>query len=284
MNEKKFEKEILYSHIHTSYENTKTLYHEKNEFQDVILFENPTLGRILMLDGVTQVTSKDEFIYHEMMTHTPILAHDNPENILIIGGGDGGIAREALRHTRTKNIVMIEIDNAVVEFSKKYLPEISAGAFDNPKLTLKIEDGAKYVAETTQKFDVIIVDSTDPHGPGEVLFTKEFYQNCKRILNADGILVTQNGVPFMQGDELKQSVTYFREIFKIGSCFRATIPTYAFGEMTMGWASDKDYSGITVEILTERYKAETLVTNYYTPNIHKAAFALPAYIERIIQL
>lgn len=280
--EKKFETEVLYQAIQARYENAKTLFHEKNDLQDLILFENPILGRILMLDGVTQVTEADEFVYHEMMTHVPIFAHDNPQNILIIGGGDGGIAREVLRHNHIQSVTMIEIDKAVVDFSKKFMPKISQTAFDDPRFTLKIADGAAFVKDTDQKFDIIIVDSTDPEGPGEVLFTKEFYQNCHNILNQDGILVTQNGVPFMQSDELKQSVTYFREIFNHGTCYRATIPTYAFGEMAMGWASDKDYSELELSIIKSRYNKQALDMNYYTPSVHKAAFALPAYIDKII--
>ena len=282
MNDKKFETEILYNGIQVRYENAQTLFHEKNDLQDLVLFDNPILGRILMLDGVTQVTEADEFIYHEMMTHIPLFAHDNPQNILIIGGGDGGIAREVLRHSRVQSVTMIEIDKAVVDFSKKFMPKINNGAFDNPKLTLTIADGAAFVRDTNQKFDVIIVDSTDPVGMGSVLFTQEFYTHCHHILNTGGILVTQNGVPFMQSDELKQSVTYFRQIFKTGTCYRATIPTYAFGEMAMGFASDTDYSMLDISVLKQRFYTENLIMRYYTPHIHKAAFALPAYIEKII--
>ncbi|MFT6084130.1 MAG: spermidine synthase [Alphaproteobacteria bacterium] len=281
---KKFETETLYNGIQARYENTKTLFHEKNTLQDLILFENPILGRILMLDGVTQVTEADEFVYHEMMTHTPIFAHDNPKNILIIGGGDGGIAREVLRHQRVETVTMIEIDKAVVDFSQKFMPKINDGVFDSPKLKLEIADGAAFVKHTSEKFDIIIVDSTDPEGPGEVLFTHEFYTDCHAILNPDGILVTQNGVPFMQPDELKQSVTFFRDIFKNGSCFRATIPTYAFGEMTMGWATDKNYNDLSLVTLQKRFDTENLTMRYYTPKVHLASFALPAYIENIIKI
>lgn len=284
MRDKKFEAEILYNGIEAHYQNDKTIYHEKNDIQDLILFDNPILGRVLMLDGVTQVTEKDEFIYHEMMSHVPLFYHDNPENILIIGGGDGGIAREVLRHKRVKSVTMIEIDADVVNFAKKFMPKISNGAFDNPKLTLKIADGVDFVQTTSQKFDIIIVDSTDPQGPGSVLFTKEFYADCHKILNNKGILVTQNGVPFMQSDELKQSVTYFRQIFQYGLCYRATIPTYAFGEMAMGFASDTDYSTTDISIIHSRFEAEKFECNYYTPALHKAAFALPAYIQKILDL
>jgi spermidine synthase len=283
MNNKKFETETLYQGVEVHYKNTKTVVHKKNDLQDLILFDNPILGRILMLDGVTQVTEADEFIYHEMMTHVPIFSHANPENILIIGGGDGGIAREVLRHNRVKSVTMIEIDESVVIFSKEFMPKINNGAFDNPKLTLKIADGAAFVQNTTDRFDVIIVDSTDPEGLGSVLFTKEFYTNCHRILKTGGILVTQNGVPFMQANELKQSMTSFKEIFKHGTCYRATIPTYAFGDMAMGFASDTDYTNLDISVIIARFKSENLSMNYYTPNIHKASFSLPAYIENIIK-
>lgn len=276
----KYEKETLHKGIAAIYENNKTLYEEKNGVQSLILFENPKLGRILMIDGVTQVTLFDEFVYHEMMTHVPILSHDDPKNILIIGGGDGGIAREALRHKNIDCITMVEIDKSVVDFSLKYLPEISDGAFDNPKLKLIIADGAKFISETSDKFDIIIVDSTDPIGPGEVLFTKYFYNNCHNILTKNGILVTQNGVPFMQPDELKQSLSYFKNIFKFGTCYRATIPTYVFGEMTMGFASNKDYSNLSVDDLKK--KQDNIEMKYYTAEVHKAAFALPKYIQNII--
>ncbi|MEM6602652.1 MAG: polyamine aminopropyltransferase [Pseudomonadota bacterium] len=282
MSDQKYQTERLHQGVAARYENLKTLYHAKNDLQDVILFDNPTFGRMLMLDGVTQVTLRDEFIYHEMMTHVPLFAHDKPHSVLIIGGGDGGIAREVLRHTDLQNITMVEIDKSVVDFSQEYLPEVSAGAFENPKLNLLIADGAKYVAETEDRFDIIIVDSTDPQGPGEILFTKEFYTDCKRILRENGILVTQNGVPFLQSDELKHSVGYFREIFDFGTCYRATIPTYAFGEMAMGFASDKNYRKTDIDILKERFARAALKMRYYTPEVHLAAFALPVYIEDII--
>jgi spermidine synthase len=276
--------ETLYPSVKTSYACTKVLFEEKNDIQHVVLFENPTYGRMLMLDGVTQVTTADEFVYHEMMVHVPLFSLDAPKKVLIIGGGDGGIAREVLRHASVEKAVMVEIDQSVVTFSKQYQPEISNGAFENPRLELIIADGAKYVAETTEKFDAIIVDSTDPIGPGAVLFTHEFYSDCKRILNEGGVLVTQNGVPFMQSDELKQSVTFFNQIFNEGRCYVATIPTYAFGQMAMGWATDNaELHMLSVNILAERFKKAGLTTKYYTPAVHAAAFALPAYIDMVVE-
>lgn len=280
--EKKFETEILYNAIQTRYENTNTLYAEKNDIQDLILFENPIMGRILMLDGITQVTEADEFIYHEMMTHIPVLYHENPTRVLIIGGGDGGIAREVLRHKNITSVTMIEIDSSVIEFSKKYFPKVSDGVFYEARLNLKIDDGALFVAQTAERFDVIIVDSTDPVGAGAVLFTQEFYKNCHRILNKNGILVTQNGVPFVQANELKQTMAFLKDIFKYSTAYKATIPSYAFGEMAMGFASDFDYSVISEDIIKKRYELSMITTNYYTPELHKASFVLPAYILKCL--
>ena len=191
--------------------------------------------------------------------------------------------REVLRHKSVEKAVLCEIDRAVVDMSIKYFPEVSAGAFDNARAEIVIADGLKFVAETKQRFDAILVDSTDPQGPGAVLFTKQFYTDCRRCLKKGGVLVTQNGVPFMQADELKQSVSHFRALFKDGGCYLATVPTYAGGQMAFGWASD-DHKLKSVKLgdIRERFEAADIATKYYTPAVHKAAFALPAFIERII--
>ena len=275
--------ETLYPHVRFSFEVTKILHQEKSDLQDLVLFENPTFGRVLMLDGVTQVTLADEFIYHEMMSHVPILAHGDAKEVLVIGGGDGGVAREVLRHPGVERCTMVEIDAAVVTFSKQYMPEVSDGVFENPRLDLIIDDGVKFVAETDRKFDVISVDSTDPEGPGAVLFTEEFYAACKRCLNPGGVLVTQNGVPFMQSDELVSSLTKFKKLFGDSYCYMATIPTYVSGAMAMGWASDNaDLRKVSLETLQGRYEAAGLDTKYYTPELHKGAFALPAYVKKLV--
>jgi spermidine synthase len=281
---KQWQHETLYPHIETRFECSKILHEVRDGLQHLVLFENPQFGRVLMLDGVTQVTQADEFVYHEMMTHVPLLAHGGVRDVLIVGAGDGGIAREVLRHKGVKNAVMAEIDANVIEFSRLHMPDVSAGAFDDPRLKVHVVDAAQYVAQTTEKFDAIIVDSTDPHGPGAVLFTEEFYQNCRRVLRPGGVMVTQNGVPFMQGDELRQSVRYFRRIFSDGACYLAVIPTYAFGHMAMGWASDDPtLRKVSEETLISRFTAAQLTTKYYTPAVHRAAFALPAFIEELLR-
>ncbi|MBN2907269.1 MAG: polyamine aminopropyltransferase [Rhodobacteraceae bacterium] len=258
------------------------LYDSETTHQRLKVFQNGTFGRVLTLDDVVQTTEGDNFIYHEMLTHVPILAHGAARRVLIIGGGDGGMAREVLRHASVTHVTMVEIDAGVVDFSRQYLPMLSAGAFDDPRLTLVIDDGAAFIRTTQDRFDVIIVDSTDPIGPGEVLFTDTFYGHAKRALNPGGILVTQNGVPFLQGDELTNSMRAFKALFADWGCYLATIPTYAGGPMAFGWGTDGDAGRVPLEVLQDRFAAAGIATEYYTPAVHKGAFALPGYVLRLL--
>jgi spermidine synthase len=244
-----------------------------------VLFTNPVFGKVLMLDGVTQVTTKDEFIYHEMMSHVSIIAHGSAKNVLIVGGGDCGLAEEVLKHPTVETLVQVEIDASVVEFSKEHFGDFNEGVLEDKRFELVIADGMKFAAETDRRFDVVIVDSTDPHGPGAVLFSEEFYRNVHRMLTPGGILVTQNGVPFLQEEELVTSVERFSRIFKDASAYIAAIPTYFGGHMTLGWATDNpDLRKQAVSILEERFKTADFETRYYTPDVHAAAFALPKFI------
>ena len=263
----------------------KVLYEQKTEHQDLVLFEHKHFGKMLMLDGATQVTTRDEFIYHEMMTHVPILAHGKARNVLIIGGGDCGIAEEALKHKALKSVVQVEIDESVVEFSKEHFPEFTKPVFRDRRFESVIDDGMKYVAETDRRFDVIIVDSTDPVGPGAVLFTREFYAACKRCMAPGGVMVTQNGVPFFQAEELVSSVRLFNALFADAACYVAAIPTYVGGHMAMGWAADDVALRLTSrdEIAARYAAAGAFQTNYWTPEIHVAAFALPRFIAAQIR-
>ncbi|MEX5565344.1 polyamine aminopropyltransferase [Pseudophaeobacter sp. 1A16562] len=274
--------ERLHDHYAQSLRVDEMLYDSKTEHQRLKVFQNGTFGRILTLDDVVQTTEGDNFIYHEMLTHVPILAHGAAKRVLIIGGGDGGMAREALRHASVEHVTMVEIDAGVVDFSKEYLPMLSQGAFDDPRLNLVINDGAAFMRETDQKFDVIVVDSTDPIGPGEVLFTNTFYGHAARALTDDGIIVTQNGVPFMQGDELTGTMRAFKTLFADHSCYLATIPTYAGGPMAFGWGShSKSARSVSLADLEKRFAAAGIETDYYTPEVHKAAFALPGYVKKL---
>ncbi|WP_372615342.1 polyamine aminopropyltransferase [Aquicoccus sp.] len=274
--------ETLHADYAQSLRIDRLLYDSETGHQRLRVFENPTFGRVLTLDGVVQTTEGDNAIYHEMLTHVPILAHGAARRVLIVGGGDGGMAREVLKHASVEHVTMVEIDAGVVEFSKEYLPTLSQGAFDDPRLDLVIADGAEFMKTTTGGFDVIVVDSTDPIGPGEVLFTDTFYGHAKRALAPNGILVTQNGVPFLQPDELTNTMRAFRALFADATCYLATVPTYAGGPMAFGWGTDGDARATPPDVLKGRFEAAGLTPFYYTPAVHRAAFALPGYVQRLI--
>ena len=269
-----------------SYAADRVLHEQRTAHQHLVLFKNRAFGKMLMLDGATQVTARDEFIYHEMMTHVPILAHGRAREVLIIGGGDCGIARQVLKHRAIKRVTQVEIDATVIEFAKRHFPEFTRPVFADKRFESAIGDGMKYVAETERRFDVIIVDSTDPQGPGAVLFTKAFYRACKRCLARGGILVTQNGVPMLQPGELVTSTRHLRGLFVDVTCYVAAIPTYVGGHMAMGYASDDPrHRAATEKLIAARYrKAGRFVTRYWTPAVHKAAFALPRFIEDLLKV
>lgn len=274
--------ETLHADYRQCLREDRVLYDSETAHQRLRVFENATFGRVLTLDGVVQTTEGDEFIYHEMMAHTPILAHGAARRVLIVGGGDGGMAREALRHQSVEHVTMVEIDAGVVEFSKEYLPSLSAGAFDDPRLNLVIADGAAFMRDSDETFDVIIVDSTDPIGPGEVLFTDSFYGHAKRRLSRGGVIVTQNGVPFLQGEELTGTMRAFKALFADWTCYLATIPTYAGGPMAFGWGTDGAARQVDLATLQARFETAGLQTRYYTPAAHLAAFALPGYVAKLM--
>ena len=214
-----------------------------------------------------------------MMTHVPIFAHGNAREVLIVGGGDCGIAEEVLKHKSVKRLTQVEIDASVVEFSKEHFPEFTKPVLSDKRFDLVIDDGMNYVAKTDRRFDVIIVDSTDPLGPGKVLFSQKFYAACKRCMAKGGVMVTQNGVPILQAGELTSAIGKFRKLFADGYCYVAAIPTYVGGHMAMGWATDNPNCASPVKTIAERYrKAGSFKTKYWTPEVHVAAFALPRFI------
>ena len=273
--------ETLHDGFAQAHRMDRVLYDSKTEHQRIVVFESAQFGRVMTLDGVVQVTERDNFIYHEMLTHVPLFAHGAAKRVLVIGGGDGGMAREALRHP-VDQVTMVEIDAGVVEFCKEYLPAISNGAFEDPRLDLQIGDGADFMRETDGGYDVIIVDSTDPVGPGEVLFTDHFYGHAKRALAPGGILVTQNGVPFMQGDELTGTLRAFGSLFRDAYAYVAPVPTYQGGFMAFGWGTDSEARQVDLATLAGRVEQSGQQFDYYTPEVHKAAFALPGYIKRLL--
>ncbi len=261
------------------------LFDSQTEHQRLIIFENADFGRVMMLDNIVQLTTKDEFVYHEMMSHVPLFAHGKAKKVLIIGGGDGGVLREVLKHPEVKSATLCEIDRGVIDLCRVHFPDISAGAYDNPRTHIVIADGTKFVAETDERFDVIMVDSTDPVGPGAVLFTREFYAGCRRCLAPGGLLVTQNGLPFLQASELQQSVGYFREMFVDASAYLATTPSYFGGPMSYGWATDNAKLKHRKQRKIERRynKAGSFPTRYWRPDVHVASFALPPYVRELVE-
>ena len=275
--------ETLYDGYGQRFSVDRMLHEVRTEHQHLVIFENARMGRVMALDGVIQTTEADEFIYHEMLTHVPILAHGNARRVLIIGGGDGGMLREVSKHASVEHITMVEIDGTVVDMCKEFLPNHSQGAFDDARLNLVIDDGMRFVATTTEKFDVIISDSTDPIGPGEVLFSENFYQACHRCLNEGGVLVTQNGTPFMQLDTVRNTAGRMNGLFADWHFYQAAVPTYIGGSMTFAWGSTNPaLRHVDVTTLAQRFAASGVQTRYYNPAIHQGAFALPQYVLQAI--
>ncbi|MCB8878919.1 polyamine aminopropyltransferase [Acidisoma cellulosilytica] len=274
--------ETLYPGWGQRFRVTRELARVQSDFQDIVVFESESHGRVLVLDGAIQITEGDEFVYQEMLTHVPLLAHGNAKRVLIIGAGDGGVLRRVLEHSTVEKAVMCEIDGEVVRLSKEFLPSIAGDAWTNPRGEVIIGDGIDYVRRAPDaSFDVIIVDSTDPIGVGEVLFTDEFYENSARILTDGGLIVNQCGVPFMQADELRETSLRRRQFFPHVGAYVAAVPTYVGGFMTLGWAAKQP--GIAdVDVATIRARAETAGilghTRYWTPEVHYSAFQLPPYI------
>jgi spermidine synthase len=256
----------------------------QSAFQDIMLFESYSHGRVMLLDGVVQITEKDEFVYQEMLTHVPLLAHGDARRVLIIGAGDGGVLKRVLQHRNVEKAVMVEIDGEVIRLCKEHMPDIAGGAWTDPRAEVIVGDGIDYVRKADAgSFDVVIVDSTDPIGVGEVLFTDEFYSSAARLLSDRGVIVNQCGVPIMQADELAETSVRRGKAFPDIWAYVAAVPTYVGGFMTLGWAA-KDAGLRTVDAETIRRRAEAAgilgATEYWTPEIHAGAFHLPPYISR----
>ncbi len=260
----------------------RQLYSSQSEFQRIDIFSSKEFGRFLTLDGYMMLTQKDEFIYHEMMVHVPMAVHPEVRKALVIGGGDGGTARELIRYPAIEQIDVVEIDEEVVSACRQYLPQTACG-FDDERIHLFYEDGLKYVRRYEDTYDLILVDSTDPFGPGEGLFTKEFYGNCYKALKAEGIMVNQHESPFYPNDAVAMQRAHKRivESFPISKVYQAHIPTYPSGHWLFGFAS-KRYHPLTDQDAA-RWKALELRTRYYNEQLHRGAFALPNYVEEMLE-
>lgn len=265
-------------HLHLSTEVDTIMYSGQSDFQKIEVAHSLQYGNMLVLDGVFQTSEKEEFVYHEMMAHVPLFLHPNPERVLIIGGGDGGVARECVRHDAVKSVTMVEIDGKVVELAKEYLPTISAAMREeNPKLTVTIGDGLAHVAEKENYYDVIIVDCSDPIGPGEGLFQEPFYKNVNKALKEDGLFVQQTESPFLHQPLIHDVFEVVERNFPIARLYTAFIPLYPAGMhcFTMG---SKKYDPCT----WEPNRARNFETKYYNEDIQKAAFALPNFVKEIL--
>ena len=260
----------------------KQLFSGKSEFQRIDVFEAPEFDRFLTLDGYMMLTEKDEFIYHEMITHVPMAVHPKVRDVLVIGAGDGGVIRELTRYPEIEHIDMVEIDPLVVEVCKKYLPQTSC-RLNDPRLTIHYEDGVRFIRSCKDQYDLIIVDSTDPFGPGEGLFTREFYGSCYNALREDGIMVNQHESPFYTEDAVACQRAHKRivESFPISRVYQAQIPTYPSGHWLFGFASKK-YHPLR-DLDETRWNMRGLTCRYYTTTLHKGAFYLPAYVEELLR-
>ena len=266
-----------------SLQESRLLQERQTAFQRLRLFDNPTFGKVLMLDEIFQTSERDEGSYHEMLVHLPMLTLGGVRRVLIVGGGDGGTLKHVLRHSGVEAVTLVELDPEVIEFSREHLGALCGQAFEDPRVRVVIADGAKFIRETEERYDLILVDSTDPVGPGKVLFSAAFYADCKARLAEGGAVVTQNAVPFSFPEALSEPFRALRQSFSDVAAYVTTVPLFAVGPMVFCWASDsaaRQEAGL--EQLCGRFEALDLETYYYTPEVHLAAFALPAYIARLI--
>ncbi|MBI4494245.1 MAG: polyamine aminopropyltransferase [Chloroflexi bacterium] len=259
------------------------LFEARSEYQRIEVWQTVPFGRTLVLDGAVQTTEQDEFIYHEMLVHVPLCTHPRPERVLIIGGGDGGCLRRVLQHP-VREAVQVEIDAAVVEVSRRWLPSISAGAYDDPRARLVIGDGLAYLEAGGEAFDVILVDSTDPVGPATLLFGERFYRAAAARLRRNGLLAAQSGSPLLQLNELRQAVAALEAIFARVGVYLANIPSYPAVLWSFALASATvDPARLSPARAARRLAEQGITPRYYTPALQRAAFALPSFLKRLLE-
>ncbi len=277
---KDFYKEITPAGFGIAIKVKETLFSDQSQFQKVeILDSDSALGKILTLDDLMMTTEGDEYFYHEMIAHIPMMNHKEPKTVLVIGGGDGGTVREVLKHDTVEKVVLCEIDGMVIDACKKYLPTI-AGELDNPKVEILVEDAIEYIKTKTNEFDIVLIDSTDPMGPGEGLFTEEFYTNVKKSLKKGGIVAAQSESPVVNKEEIKKMYTLLKKVFPITSTFTSPIPTYPGGYWAWAFCSEN------VEPLSyideKRCEQITKTCKVYNKEYHLARFALPNFLKNLL--
>ncbi len=256
------------------------LYSGKSPFQKIDVIETQHFGKVLLIDDLVMLTERDEFIYHEMITHIPLYTHPNPRRVLVIGGGDGGTLREVLKHPEVEHVDLVDIDKRVSEVCLEFFPQV-ANSLLSEKVTCRYEDGLAYVGNTDQKYDVILIDSTDPISVGEGLFTPEFYGNCNKILNDDGLLINQAESPAYTPDWVRAISQKLKALFPTVYFYQAHIPTYPSGHWLFGFAS-KRYHPLK-DFRKEKYLQHNLSLKYYNKDVHYAAFALPNFVKELVK-
>jgi spermidine synthase len=261
----------------------KVIKEVQTEFQHLLLVDSFEYGKMLLLDGVVQTTEKDEFVYHEMMSHVPLFSHSSPKRVLIIGGGDGGVLREVLKHDGVEKVTLVEIDPLVIDLCKEHLPSISHGGFEDRRTELVIADGATYLENTSNQYDVIIVDSPDPIGPAQTLFLKSFYDSIIQSMKPGGIMVRQTGNLESQAKEQIKANRLLKDIFTYIAFYVYTVPTYVGGLFSTVFCSPT-MKPMSVERKTIEHKfgQSEFHTKYYTPTIHVGAFHIPPFMEEIL--
>ncbi len=258
----------------------KVLFSKQSDFQKVEIFEtDSSLGRVLTLDDLMMTTEGDEYHYHEMISHIPMMHHKNPESVLVIGGGDGGTVREVLKHKTVKKVVLCEIDSMVIDACKEFLPTISCGLSDN-RVEIKVEDAIEFIKDKKNEYDIVLIDSTDPMGPGEGLFTEEFYTNVKNSLKQDGIVCAQSESPFVNKEEIKKMYNLLKKVFSICSTFTSNIPTYPGGYWA--WAFCSQSVKPLSYFADDRYQDILKTCKIYNKDYHNARFALPNYLKDLL--
>ena len=260
----------------------KQLVSTKSRYQQIDIFETKEFGRFLALDGFIMLTEKDEFIYHEMIVHVPMAVNPDIKNVLVIGAGDGGTIRELTRYTTIENVDMVEIDEKVVEICRDYLPQ-TACSLEDKRVNIYYEDGLKFVRTKENEYDLIIVDSTDPFGPGEGLFTKEFYGNCFKALKEDGILINQHESPYYEEDRksMQRAHKNIKAVFPISSVYQFHMPTYPSGHWLFDFASKK-YDPVR-DLKAEQWNSLGLKTKYYNTDLHSGSFCIPNYVKELLE-
>ena len=279
---KKFS-EQLYKNYNQNITIEKIITSQKSKFQNILIFDSKYFGRILTLDKVIQITEFDHFYYSEMLSHIPVITHGKVKRVLIIGGGDGAIAHEVLKHNSIKEVFICEIDQDVINLSIKYLKKINFGSLKNPKVKIIIEDASQFIKRNNFKnyFDLIIADRPDPIGPGKNLFKIKFYKDIKNALSNRGIAVFQNGVPFFQKKELKDTMKHLKSTFNYSGVYLTVVPTYIGGYMALTWSSNAIDISKKVNLDKHSKVINKLNTQYYTKEIHYTSFILPKWIKEI---